>query len=58
MNIKRNKKIDNVKKVNKVQIGDEEKEDDDSEIADEEISKVKDFLSTNYGVEKEKIFIN
>lgn len=58
MNIKKNKKIDNVEKVNKVQIGNNNQEETTKQVGDEEVKKVKDFLSTNYGVEKENIIIN
>lgn len=48
----------NIKKVNRVQIGNSSNVEGNSELTNSEINKVKDFLSTNYGVEKENIIIN
>lgn len=58
MNIKKNKKIENVKKVNKVQIGEDSEDVENFEMNNEEKNRVKDFLNINYGIEKDKIFIN
>lgn len=58
MSIKKSKNIENVKKVNKVQIGDEEQVEDNTQIPSDDVNKIKEFLSTNYGVEKENIIIN